>query len=365
VGQTYVVTFEAGELGTGPESITATAYGSNNVPLASNYCVPASEEWTQFELNFAAVSTNTTLLFKDTSPADVPTPDVTLDAVAVTVPPVIVTSPASQTVTNGNSVTFTASAGGSPATVQWWYDATNLISGATSTTLTFVANAGSGGYYSAVFSNAAGSAATAPALLTVDNPVFLTQEPQSVTTNLGANVTLSGAAGGDAPIAFQWQFDGTNIAGATNADLLLSDVQLANAGNYVLLATNAYGWAGSTNAVLSIVSTLQAVNTNVAGAGTVTVPVDLIATGNESALEFSLDFNPTVLTFAGIKAGSGASGAAFTPNTNQAASGQIGMLLGYIGSTFSAGTQEIVDVTFVAALTTNTVTRRLILEAHR
>lgn len=131
VGQTYVVTFEVGERGTGLESITATAYGSNNALLASNYCVPASEEWTQFELNFAAVSTNTTLLFKDTSPADVPAPDVTLDAVAVTAPPVIVTSPVSQTVTNGNSVTFAASASGSPATVQWWYDATNLISGAT------------------------------------------------------------------------------------------------------------------------------------------------------------------------------------------------------------------------------------------
>jgi hypothetical protein len=354
VGQTYTVAFEVGEYGSGPQSLTALAFGSNNVVIASNYCVPASDEWTQFQLEFAAVSTNTTLFFKDSSTITVGA-DLALDAVTALSAPVVVTSPASQTVTNGSSVTFTASASGSPATVQW-FQGTNLIPGATNTTLTFVANAASGGNYTAVFTNPAGSATTAPALLTVDNPVFFTRQPQSLVTNLGANVTLAGAVGGDAPIVFQWEFDGASIAGATNANLVLSNVQPANAGSYVLLATNASGWAASTDAVLSIVSTLQVVSANVAGAGTVTVPVDLIATGNESVLTFSLDFDPTVLTFVGIAAGSGAPGASFTWNTNPAVGGQIGLLAAYIGTTFPPGTHEIADVTFAAVLATNSVT---------
>ena len=232
----------------------------------------------------------------------------------------------------------------------------NFTAESTNSTLVFVANAGSGGYYTAVFTNAAGIAATTPALLTVDNPVFFTQQPQSMTTDLGANVTFSGAAGGDAPIVFQWQFDGPNIADATNASLVLNNVQLTNVGSYVLLATNASGWVASTNAVLSIVTTLQIPNASVAGSGTVTIPVNLIATGIESVMQFSLNFDPTVLTFVSISAGSGASSASFTFNTNPAVSGQIGLLGGSLGSTFSPGTQEIVDVTFTAILRTNSGT---------
>jgi Cohesin domain/Bacterial Ig domain len=354
VGQTYTATFQVSELRTGGPSLTAIAFSTSGAVLASNYCVPPTPlVWTQFALNFVATSTNSTLLFKDTSASG--TPDLNFDDVVIVSPPVITNNPVSQTVTNGNRVTFTAGASGSPATVQWWNNSTNLVVNGTNTTLTFIATPANAGNYTAVFRNAAGIAATTPALLTVAYPVYIAQQPLSVTTNLGANVTFAAVAGGATPILFQWQFDGTNIVGATNAALVVSSVQLTNQGTYALLATNAWGSTVSSNAVLALASTLQVVSTNVTGASTVTVPVNLIATGNESVMQFSLDFDPTVLTFVSIAAGSGASGATFNPNTNQSSTGKIGLLEGYLSGTFSAGLQQVVNVTFTAALTTNTV----------
>jgi hypothetical protein len=355
-GVQYALSLAAGKYGSaGAVSLTATTRASDNTLLSSNRFAPASSAWTSYPFAFTASTTNTTLVLADTSTGTF-TLDLMLDDVALTSAPVILTSPVSQTVTSGTSVTFTASASGSPATVQW-FQGTNAISLATNATLTFVAGAASPGTYTAVFSNAAGSATTTGAVLNVQIPVFLTQQPQSLTTNVGATVTFAGAAGGDSPITFQWQFNGATISGATDASLVLTNAQMTNAGSYALMVTNAYGWAASTNAVLSFASTLQVASASVVGAGTVTVPVNLLATGNESVMRFSLNFDTNVLTFMDLTIGSGALGASITSNANLANSGQIGVLEGYVyGGAFSPGTQDLVDVTFAAALVTNSVT---------
>lgn len=57
---------------------------------------------------------------------------------------------------------------------------------------------------------------------------------------------------GAQPLAYQWYFDGVNpIAGATNYYLIIDNVQLADAGEYTVVITNAYG------SVTSQVVTLQ------------------------------------------------------------------------------------------------------------
>jgi hypothetical protein len=89
--------------------------------------------------------------------------------------PIIITNPNSQTVSAGQSVTFTAAANGNPAvSVQWLVstDGGNTysnISGATGTTLTIgtTTKSLSGYHYRAVFRNSLGSATTADAILTV------------------------------------------------------------------------------------------------------------------------------------------------------------------------------------------------------
>jgi hypothetical protein len=363
-GQAYSVSFavQIPGSGSGNMSITATVVGSNNAVIASNYCAPptratTTSDWYLYQLPFTANSTNTTLVFLDSSDATIGV-DVALDDVIVISAPAIVTSPVSQTNLLGTLATFTASASGSPATVQWFQGATPILN-ATNTALSFtVTNAGCAGNYTAVFTNTAGSATTAVAVLTVSLPASLTQQPQSLTTNVGATVTFAGGAGGTAPLSFQWQFDGTNISGATDADLVLTNAQPANAGSYTLVVSNPYGTNTSASAVLTFISALQVVSGTVPGVETVTAPVtsvpvtvavNLLATGTENGLIFNVGYNPSLLTYTGSAIGSGASSGGYTVSCIQA--GQLGVFIGLdTGSTFAAGTQQVVQLTFQAIL---------------
>jgi hypothetical protein len=90
-------------------------------------------------------------------------------------PPTITTQPTNQTVSAGQTATFTAAATGSPTpTVQWQVSTDggvtfNNVSGATATTLSFAtALSQNGNRYRAVFTNSAGPANTTAATLTVN-----------------------------------------------------------------------------------------------------------------------------------------------------------------------------------------------------
>src|SRR5208283_2204089 len=74
--------------------------------------------------------------------------------------------------------------------------------------------------------------------------------PQNQLAALGGNTTVSAVVTGTSPLAYQWQFDGTNLAGATNAALSLPAVAYAAAGSYNLVVTNNYGAATSFVAAL-------------------------------------------------------------------------------------------------------------------
>jgi subtilisin-like proprotein convertase family protein len=114
---------------------------------------------------------------------------------AVQDPPSVHTELISQTVCAGDSVTFTATASGTPRpTVQWQVSGDGGmtftdIAGATSTTLAFTATvAENGNRYRAVFTNTAGSATTNAAPLTVNTIPVVTINPANQTVNVGAEV---------------------------------------------------------------------------------------------------------------------------------------------------------------------------------
>lgn len=81
----------------------------------------------------------------------------------------------------------------------------------------------------------------------------ITSQPQSITINNAStanfSVTATNAAG------YQWQFDGTSIAGATNSALLLDDVNSNQAGSYTVVVTSSGGVSvtNGTPAVLALV----------------------------------------------------------------------------------------------------------------
>jgi hypothetical protein len=84
-------------------------------------------------------------------------------------------------------------------------------------------------------------------------PPFFTVIPTSdqVESNAAVSTTLSGQANGPVPLTYQWYFNDAPIPGATNTSFIVSDTY-ANAGSYVLRATNPNGFTNSPAATLSI-----------------------------------------------------------------------------------------------------------------
>ncbi len=87
---------------------------------------------------------------------------------------------------------------------------------------------------------------------------------------LGSSATFSASASGSPVLSYQWSFEGTNINCATNFVLTLANVQLTNAGNYSLSASNPVGSVISSNALLVVlappaITQPPANSTNVAG----------------------------------------------------------------------------------------------------
>ena len=71
-------------------------------------------------------------------------------------------------------------------------------------------------------------------------PTILTP-PQDQSANAGGSASFSVTASGSSPLSFQWQFNGTNLSGQTNATLTISYALPDDAGNYTVMVSNAYG----------------------------------------------------------------------------------------------------------------------------
>jgi uncharacterized repeat protein (TIGR03803 family) len=175
----------------------------------------------------------------------------------------VVFSPQSRTNYASSTATFTATAF-SPESLnyQWQKNGTNLVegdrvSGATNSTLT-IANVSDAdaANYAAVVSDASGSVTSSNAVLTVNDFLFITSQPQSQTVGLGSNVTLNVSVYGAPPFVFQWYFNGRPVGlpvTGTNVSLYaLTNVGTNQAGNYSVEVFNGYGSLLSANAVLTV-----------------------------------------------------------------------------------------------------------------
>ena len=99
-------------------------------------------------------------------------------------------------------------------------------------------------------------------ILTLANeqPLQITQQPQSQSVFPGSTVTFSVAAVGAVPISYTWQKNGTNlsnggqISGATNSTLTLANVQSSDAANYSVALSCASGTATSSSAALTLLA---------------------------------------------------------------------------------------------------------------
>jgi hypothetical protein len=82
-------------------------------------------------------------------------------------------------------------------------------------------------------------------------PCFYAQ-PQDASGYVGEGVTFSVVADGEAPLSYQWQKNGSSLAGATDASLTLTGLQLSDAGSYRMQLTAASSSLLSAAAVLQV-----------------------------------------------------------------------------------------------------------------
>lgn len=211
--------------------------------------------------------------------------------------PVITSQPKSQSVLSGSSTTLSVGAESvSAVNFQWQHAGTNLPNATISTLgLTSITSA-VGGAYRVIVGNPAGSITSVVATLTVtvvaSAPVITTQ-PLNQTNYAGADIIFTSAASGTDPLAYQWQFNSGDITGATNASLVLTNLELSQTGNYRVVVTNSAGSTNSQPAHL-LVRPVPPTVTNQPGSQTVlsgtTVSFEVAATGT-APLTYQWTFN--------------------------------------------------------------------------
>jgi alpha-tubulin suppressor-like RCC1 family protein/predicted aconitase with swiveling domain len=139
-----------------------------------------------------------------------------------------------------------------PVSYQWMLAGTNLP-GATCGMLVLTnVNPDQAGTYSLIASNAFGAVTNSDLTLTV-LPLIIQAAPQSQTVAAGATATFNVTAFGKDPLSYHWQFNGTNLPGATTNSLALKNVQLNQAGAYAVVVSNALGMVTSQSAILGVV----------------------------------------------------------------------------------------------------------------
>jgi hypothetical protein len=165
----------------------------------------------------------------------------------------ITNQPQSQTVIVGTNAMFTVGvAGNAPFSYQWLFNTTNLITAADASLVLPVVQTTDAGSYAVVIANVAGAVTSSVATLTVLAPPDISNQPQSRTVIVGSNASFTVSATGTAPLEYQWQFSGTDIADATNVTYSLAEAQITNAGVYTVVVGNLAGSILSSNAVLSV-----------------------------------------------------------------------------------------------------------------
>jgi hypothetical protein len=168
-------------------------------------------------------------------------------------PPVVITQPISQTALSGSNVVFNVEATGNPPPVYQWQHAGTNLPDATNLTLTLwnaqLADAGS---YQVLVTNTSGAILSQPATLSVFAPPIITANPLNQSAPLGGNVTLHVTATGTGPLTYQWYFNAAHLPAASSASLVLTNVDMPQAGTYQVIVTNSVGQAASQLARLTI-----------------------------------------------------------------------------------------------------------------
>jgi alpha-tubulin suppressor-like RCC1 family protein len=167
-----------------------------------------------------------------------------------------------QTVFRGsNAFLAPAFLGAPPMSFQWLKNEAILNNATNGTLLISNAQPSDAGNYQLVISNSFNTTTSSVARLTVyEISPYFTEQPASQWVPVTSNLTMSATVAGLPPLSFAWRFNGAEIPGATKSTHSITNVQVSNSGNYSLFASNAFGTAISSNAVLTVVDLGVALN---------------------------------------------------------------------------------------------------------
>ena len=199
----------------------------------------------------------------------------------------------------------------------------------------FLRQSGNNGYQTAVFT------------MVAPVPPRISVNPQNQAVVVGSNVTFTVSATGGATLSYQWRKGNTNIAGATGSSFTVRNVQMADAGTYDVVVSDAGGSTTSGAATLTV---------EVATPPTISVqPMRQIATVGQNA-GFSVTATGTApLSYQWRKDGinmTGSSGASFIVGITQA--NQAGNYSVVITNFYGSVTSSVV-VLMVRALSAGNV----------
>jgi hypothetical protein len=248
----------------------------------------------------------------------------------------ISTHPASQTIAEGSSVSFTVDVSGATSpTYQWKKDGTN-ISGATSAIYTIASvQQSDAGSYTVVVVDGATTLTSNAATLTVSagSPPSIISQPTSLIVLDGSSATFSVAATGTG-LSYQWRRNGVDISGATSALYTIEVVSAGNVGSYSVVVSNS---AGST--------TSSAVTLSIGTAPVITQqPTSIVATAGAAA-SFAVGATGTNLTYQWRKGGIAILGAVSSAYTILAAQvANVGAYSVVISNAFGSVESNIVSL---------------------
>lgn len=211
---------------------------------------------------------------------------------------VMQTQPANQTVCEGVTVQFTASANGSVTGYQWRFNGVAINGNGSATTPTLILNnvtAGNNGTYDVSVTGLCDVTTSTSATLTVYQPLAITTQPKAQRGCVGSTIVTAITTSGSA-LAYQWQKDGVDVPGMTTAVLTLLNPTSAASGTYrcVVTGSAACGTPQVISDAVGVVVGLPAVITSqpqdkavsLGATVTVTVEADGIGFGANNLLSY-------------------------------------------------------------------------------
>jgi hypothetical protein len=258
---------------TQPQSKTAVAYNDTFFSVTAGGEGPFAYQW---RFNGAPIqdATNSILALPNLQPNQAglysvivfnPVSSVTSSNALLTllIPATITQQPRSTNVTIGGTATFVVSATSStPIRYQWRFNDTD-IPNATNNILTVVnVQEETTGIYHVILTDAVGTVRSEAAVLGVIIPLTLVQGPLSQSVPEGGSVTFSGEVRGNPlPFGFEWRKGSfpvvSNTIFGTKSFFTISNVTLADAAGYRMVARNVATPGGVANTTLAALTVLS------------------------------------------------------------------------------------------------------------